>query len=85
MGNFSAYVSAVLIVDSPLNTMLPTATTTSGLQTPTPDMAATFTVQASQTRTQPWKKHWPPKQDTEREKAYGVKEGASIVIYGNWT
>ena len=60
-----------------------TASTPSGLQTPTPSTAAISPVQASQTRTQPWKKHWPPKDGTEREKAYGVKEGAPIVIYGN--
>ena len=64
-------------------TMPPTAPAPSGLQTPTPSMAAPFPVQTSQTRTQPWKKHWPPKLETDTEKAYGFKEGAPIVIYGN--
>lgn len=34
-------------------------------------------------RKQPWKKHWPPKEGTDKEKAYGFKKGAAIIIYGN--
>ena len=38
---------------------------------------------AADTRKQPWKKNWPPKKGIEGEMAYGFKEGATIVIYGN--
>lgn len=34
-------------------------------------------------RKQPWKSHWPPKDGIKKEVAYGFKEFASIVIYGN--
>lgn len=34
-------------------------------------------------RLQPWKQHWPPKEGTEKAKAYGFKKGTRIVIYGN--
>ena len=78
-------VCAEVTANSLLYTMPRTTSSESGLQTrtPTPSMAATSPVLANQKRTQPWKKHWPPKQGTETEKAYGFKEGAPIVIYGN--
>ena len=34
-------------------------------------------------RKQPWKKHWPPRDGTPKETAYGFKEGTPVVIYGN--
>ena len=34
-------------------------------------------------RKQPWKKYWPPKDGTDKEKAYGFSKGAVIVIFGN--
>lgn len=53
------------------------------LQMQTASMTATPSVPESHPRTQPWKKHWPPKEGTETENAYGFKEGAAVVIYGN--
>lgn len=34
-------------------------------------------------RAQPWKAHWPPKEGTDVQPAYGFKRGEVIRIWGN--
>jgi hypothetical protein len=34
-------------------------------------------------RRRPWQGHWPPKEGTDLNAAYGFKKGEKVHIYGN--